>query len=165
MFDLVEHLETLRPEGEKRRSLASQRSRTANSKASRLNVQGNISSGDLINHAKSWGDAPCIICGWPLDKTVAVEHIIPFSDRGENTISNIAFSHLKCNQTKSDRSLSFIKEIISYSYFGKYWCSLCKSWKNRSEFYLATKRAYGIEARCKTCDNRRTNDWKRKRKT
>lgn len=54
---------------------------------------------------------PCHLCGEPIDYTAGhldplsfhVDHIIPMSKGGTDTIENKAASHRACNRMKSDR--------------------------------------------------------------
>ncbi|MEV0267709.1 HNH endonuclease signature motif containing protein [Hamadaea sp. NPDC050747] len=57
------------------------------------------------------GKPPCGICGGAIDYSLpymdpgeyVVDHIIPLSRGGEDTIENKQPAHRRCNRTKSDR--------------------------------------------------------------
>lgn len=56
----------------------------------------------------------CSICGMPVDKTLSfpdpmsasVDHIVPASRGGTNSIDNLAIAHLICNRVKSNKMMA-----------------------------------------------------------
>lgn len=51
-----------------------------------------------------WAATECAICGEPIaDADKTIDHIIPVSRGGDNTIANMQIAHLRCNQLKGNR--------------------------------------------------------------
>lgn len=51
-----------------------------------------------------WAATECAICGEPVaDADKTIDHIIPVSRGGDNTIANLQIAHLRCNQLKGNR--------------------------------------------------------------
>lgn len=44
-----------------------------------------------------------ILMDWPHPKSFSIDHIIPLSRGGDNTLNNVASTHLRCNISKSTK--------------------------------------------------------------
>ena len=53
--------------------------------------------------ARDGGD--CWFCGKPMGDDCTIEHLIPKSDGGRNSMSNYALAHQRCNQLAADKPL------------------------------------------------------------
>ena len=53
--------------------------------------------------ARDGGD--CWFCGTPMGDDCTIEHLIPKSDGGRNSMSNYALAHQRCNQLAADKPL------------------------------------------------------------
>lgn len=49
--------------------------------------------------------ADCWFCGTPMGDDCTIEHLIPKSDGGRNSLSNYALAHKRCNQLAADKPL------------------------------------------------------------
>ena len=66
---------------------------------------------DRLRRQVSRGHPPCHLCGDPIDYSLRspdplsfeVDHVIPRSRGGEDTLDNAAPSHRRCNRAKSNR--------------------------------------------------------------
>ena len=47
----------------------------------------------------------CWFCGEPMGRDCTIEHLIPRSDGGRNTMANYALAHEKCNQAAANKPL------------------------------------------------------------
>lgn len=69
----------------------------------------------------------CAYCGKPFSglSDMSIEHIVPLSKGGDNTISNICIVHRSCNSKKHDRSVSevFGDKVSQEIEFYKEWLS------------------------------------------
>lgn len=69
----------------------------------------------------------CAYCGKPFSglSDKSIEHIVPLSKGGDNTISNICIVHRSCNSKKGDRSVSevFGDKVSQEIEFYKEWLS------------------------------------------
>lgn len=52
-----------------------------------------------------WNSEPCWICGLPMGDDRSLDHVVPLSKGGNNTLDNLRMAHLRCNQRKNDRLL------------------------------------------------------------
>lgn len=59
-------------------------------------------------------------------------------------LDNIAFSHLRCN--RPDRIPHRIRTVE-----GDGWCSRCRTFKSRNEFYANSSTLNGLMTECKSC--------------
>jgi hypothetical protein len=78
---------------------------------------------------------------------LSIEHKQPWEGISAElfwNLENIAFSHLRCN--KPDRVPNRIRTIE-----GEGWCSHCKAFKSRNEFYPAPSSMNGLMNECKSC--------------
>jgi 5-methylcytosine-specific restriction endonuclease McrA len=59
---------------------------------------------------KKYGTLTCVLCKRPiLFGNDSLEHLLPISRGGTNEYSNLAITHLRCNQKKYNRTLKEIK--------------------------------------------------------
>lgn len=47
----------------------------------------------------------CWFCGLPMGDDLTIEHLVPKSDGGRNTLANYALAHKKCNNAAADKPL------------------------------------------------------------
>lgn len=59
------------------------------------------------NHLINKYGAICYACGEPFKRMrdITIDHIVPQSKGGKDTIENMQFAHLHCNQLKSNMTL------------------------------------------------------------
>lgn len=63
---------------------------------------------------KLWSTRVCPLCGEAMkDEDKSIDHIIPLSKGGENVLSNMQITHLRCNQKKSNRVLPVVERASS----------------------------------------------------
>lgn len=50
-----------------------------------------------------WHTKGCWICGQPMGDDRTLDHVIPLSKGGDNTLDNLRMAHMRCNQRKSSK--------------------------------------------------------------
>lgn len=103
----------------------------------------------------------CFRCGYMIESVdeLSIEHkqFWMHSDDPVNKffdLDNIAFSHLKCNTKRNpSRNGCYKPEAPN----GQAWCSICKSFKIKSEFGPDSRASNGLRSRCNKC--RKEQDW------
>ena len=120
-------------------------------KKQQLGMNPSTASGRLVkdllwNFVETTGQSACCKCGEPMSReTFSIEHTTPWLDSDDPVglyfdISNISYSHLRCNIETARRSKAECGSSRSYDNGCR--CSLCKEAKAKkyANSYSASKR-------------------------
>lgn len=104
----------------------------------------------LFSLLKKYGEDICSRCSEPIEmvEDLSIEHVKPWEGISAELfwdLKNIAFSHLHCNV--GARRIPHQKRMPT----GDGWCSKCKKFKSREEFYASKSNANGLQFVCKEC--------------
>lgn len=107
----------------------------------------------LFHLLKKHGENVCFKCGQVIDKVedLSIEHKLPWEGRSAELfwdLSNIAFSHLRCNRPHILRGGEPLRKIGPE---GKSWCSTHQDFLPNESFYKSVRRWNGRNTNCKEC--------------
>lgn len=122
----------------------------------------------LFNLLKKYGDNICYRCNKKINKSedLSIDHKQPWLYYPENDnrrfwhMSNIAFSHRRCN-ILSKRSSIKLRKIGPT---GTIWCSICKEFMPKNKFYKDKFRWHGYRNKCKECCEKERRKWRQRKK-
>ena len=106
------------------------------------------------------GDTNCFRCGRPMDAdTFSIDHRQQWLGDPEQfwDLSNIAFSHKRCNSTARRPGRRTLEAPI-----GTAWCSIHKAYMPVAEFGPDRHQPNGLAPRCRPCDVRRVTHYKKR---
>lgn len=91
---------------------------------------------------------------------LSIEHMTPWQGAPDPKvaffdISNIAFSHLKCNIATRETGRKIGPD-------GTAWCGKCEEFKSIDEFRKSSDRWNGLQDRCRNCRNKDHNIYRHK---
>lgn len=109
----------------------------------------------MFSLIKELGKDICYVCSKKIEteKSLTIEHKLPWEGRSKDLfwdLTNIAFSHAKCNkrQTKTSESIRKVGPE------GTNWCGKCKKFLPNNKFHKDPSRWSGLNNRCNDCRQR-----------
>lgn len=117
-------------------------------------ANGRLRKNILFHLLKKHNENVCVRCGRLIDvvEDLSIEHIKPWEGVSADLfwdLSNIAFSHLKCNIGAVRTGVAPPNKIVCPA--GFFWCYSCRAEKQESEFYTP------CNGECKSCKSRRNS--------
>lgn len=120
----------------------------------------------LFHILKKYGENICFKCGKKISKMddLSIEHKQPWEGHPENNnrrfwhMSNISFSHRKCNRPHTRGGIKLRKTGPK----GTAWCHICKQFLPKDKFYKDKSKWNGVRYHCIKC--KRVLDKKRNRR-
>lgn len=115
----------------------------------------------LFRQLQKYGDNICVRCKQIIEivDELSIEHIKPWEGRSADLfwdLSNIDFSHMKCNlaerHTRS-KEIGIRQRKIEAN--GRLWCFACKKFKALADFSRDASRWTGLDSSCKECKDAR----------
>lgn len=112
----------------------------------------------FFNLLKKHSENICKVCALPIEKEeeLTVEHILPWENRSKELffdVTNIAYSHLKCNTPHKTRKGVISERRIDLPE-GMSWCSRCEQFKSLNEFSRHSQIYNKVRRWCRECDNK-----------
>ena len=117
----------------------------------------------MFSMAQRLGEDACFKCGEKIEslEEFTIEHKQPWLHESIDLffdLSNIAFSHTRCNRT--DRPAAWKQQCFDPD---RAWCRGCKKTLPRNEFYVNRTKKVGVQSDCKACHSRQSKDWPRRK--
>lgn len=105
----------------------------------------------------------CYRCKQPIvnPEDLSIDHIEDWQDNDPKLfweLSNITFSHIKCNRPSRRKGGLHRRKKSPDGYS---WCSSCSESKPKNDFANKSSRWNGKHQNCKKCDKERKDKWRR----